>query len=66
MDNKLDIVKKVKKVIKKQGIKKYIDNFDFKFDFNKEDNNDIFYKKLNMFVKRYHYHSYLIITKKFK
>lgn len=63
MDNKLDIVKKVIKVIKKQGIKKYIDNFDFKFDFNKEDNNDIFYKKLSMFVKRYHHHSHLIITK---
>ena len=63
MDNKLDIVKKVKKVIKKQGIKKYIDNFDFKFDFNKEDNNDIFFEKLNIFVKRYHHHSRLIITR---
>ena len=63
MDNKLDIVKKVIKVIKKHGIKKYIDNFDFKFDFNKEDKNDIFYKKLNMFVKRYHDHSSLIITR---
>jgi C-terminal processing protease CtpA/Prc len=64
MDNKLNIVKKVIKVIKKNGIKKYIDNFDFKFDFNKEDNDDIFYNKLNIFVKKYHHHTSLIQTRK--
>ena len=64
MDNKLNIVKKVIKVIKKNGIKKYIDDFDFKFDFNKEDNDDIFYKKLNIFVKKYHHYTSLIQTRK--
>jgi C-terminal processing protease CtpA/Prc len=64
MDNKLKILKKIINIIKKNGIKKYIDNFDFKFDYNKEDNEDIFYKKLEDFIQRYHKHSSLIITKK--
>jgi carboxyl-terminal processing protease len=64
MDNKLKILKKVINIIKKNGIKKYIDNFDFKFDYNKDDSENIFNEKLNNFIKRYHDHSRLIITKK--
>lgn len=45
------------KIIKKYGIKKYIDKFDFKFDYNNNDDENIFYEKLNKFVKRYHEHS---------
>jgi len=64
MDNKLKILKKIISIIKKYGIKKYIDNFDFKFDYNKNDSEEIFYEKLNNFIKKYHDHSSLIITKK--
>ena len=63
MDNNLKILKKIIQVIKKNGIKKYIDNFDFKFDFNEEDTDDTFYKKLEQFVKRYHHHTSLIKTR---
>ena len=64
MDNKLKILKKIINIIKKYGIKKYIDNFDFKFNYNKEDNENIFNEKINNFIKRYHNHSSLMITKK--
>lgn len=64
MDHKLKILKKVISLIKKNGIKKYIDKFNFKFDYNKEDNEEIFYEKLQNFIKEYHDHSSLIITKK--
>jgi C-terminal processing protease CtpA/Prc len=64
MDNKLKILKKVINIIKKNGIKKYIDNFDFKFNYSKDDNLDIFYEKLQNFLKKYHEHSSLIIRKK--
>jgi C-terminal processing protease CtpA/Prc len=64
MDNKLKILKKVISIIKKNGIKKYIDNFNFKFDYYKNDSEEIFYEKLNNFIKKYHDHSSLIITKK--
>lgn len=64
MDNNLKILKKIIQVIKKNGIKKYIDNFDFKFDFNKEDTDDTFYKKLEHFVKRYHHHTFMKVTRK--
>jgi len=63
MDNKLKILKKIISIIKKNGIKKYIDNFDFKFNYDKEDSESIFNKKLNNFIKRFHDHSRLIITK---
>ena len=63
MDNKINIVNKVIKVIKKNGIKKYINNFDFKFDFDKEDDDDKFYKKLNIFVKKYHHHTFFMKTR---
>jgi hypothetical protein len=62
--DKLKIIKKIKNIIKKYGIKKYIDKFDFKFDYNKDDDECIFYEKLNKFVKRYHNHSSLKIMKK--
>ena len=62
--DKLKIIKKIKNIIKKYGIKKYIDKFDFKFDYNKDDDENIFYEKLNKFVKRYHEHSSIKIMKK--
>ena len=62
--DKLKIIKKIKNIIKKYGIKKYIDKFDFKFDYNNNDDENIFYEKLNKFVKRYHEHSSLKIIKK--
>jgi len=62
--DKLKIIKKTISIIKKYGIKKYIDKFDFKFDYNKDDDECIFYEKLNKFIKKYHEHSSFKIMKK--
>ena len=62
--DKLKIIKKIKNIIKKYGIKKYIDKFDFKFYYNNNDDENIFYEKINKFIKKYHEHSSLKIMKK--
>lgn len=64
MNDKLKIVNKIIKIIKENGIKKYIDEFDFKFEFNKDNDEETFYKNLENFIKKYHHHSSLIHTYK--
>lgn len=63
MENKLKIIRKIISLIKKYGIKKYIDNFNFTFDYNKNDSEDIFYEKIQNFIKKYHDHSFIIQKK---
>jgi C-terminal processing protease CtpA/Prc len=62
MDQK-KTVNKIIQIINKYGIQKYIADFDKSFVFKDNESDKEFMKRLKIFVKRYHPHSFLSITK---